>query len=328
MKHRQYWTIVLVIMLCFVTSPAGAVETHQGQIADLDELLASVRQQQLDQRELNEQREREFLADKEGQQARLDQARKVFERSQSKNQPLLKSTQANENEILRLEKQLEDQLQSMGDIASTFREFSGDFAAVISESMVTAQIPGRSEKMYQLGTIEAHPTIEQIQTLWLLLQEEMTESSRIAKFDAGVVATDGQVSRLPVVRIGTFSVLYEAGFLRYAAGTGELLVLNRQPAARYRTAAANFIESKANLATVVIDPTRGGLLGMMGYTPDLRERIDQGGPIARIILSLGALGVLLILWRTISLSGVYLRVRRQIRDFDQPRKSNPLGRIM
>ncbi len=328
MKHRQYWTIVLVIMLCFVTSPAGAVETHQGQIADLDELLESVRQQQLDQRELNEQREREFLADKEGQQARLDQARKVFEQSQSKNQPLLKSTQANENEILRLEKQLEDQLQSMGDIASTFREFSGDFAAVISESMVTAQIPGRSEKMYQLGTIEAHPTIEQIQTLWLLLQEEMTESSRIAKFDAGVVATDGSVSRLPVVRIGTFSVLYEAGFLRYAAGTGELLVLNRQPAARYRTAAANFVESKANLATVVIDPTRGGLLGMMGYTPDLRERIDQGGPIARIILSLGALGVFLTLWRTISLSGVYLRVRRQIRDFDQPRKSNPLGRIM
>jgi biopolymer transport protein ExbB len=240
----------------------------------------------------------------------------------------LLSTEANKTEILRLEKQLEDQLQSMGDIASTFREFSGDFAAVMSESMVTAQIPGRSERMYQLGTIEAHPTIEQIQSLWLLLQEEMTESAKITKFDAAVVATDGSVSTMPVVRLGTFSTLSEAGFLRYVPVTGELLALSRQPAARYRTAASHFINSEADLATAVIDPTRGGLLGMMGYTPGLRERIDQGGPIARIILSLGALGALLTLWRTLSLSAVYLRVRQQIRDFDQPSKSNPLGRIM
>jgi len=328
MKQRQILTALLLIALLFASSLAGAEEVHQGQITDLDELLESVRQQQLSQRELNQQREKEFLADKEGQQARLEKARKAFEQSQRNNQPLLVSTEANEREILRLEKQLEDQLQNMGDIASTFREFSGDFAAVLSESMVTAQFPGRSEKLYQLGTIEAHPTIEQMQTLWLLLQEEMTESARIAEFDAGVVATDGSVSTLPVVRVGTFSVLYEAGFLRYAPGTGELLVLNRQPPATYRSAAASFVDSSEEMATVVIDPTRGGLLGMMGYTPGPRERIDQGGPIARIILSLGALGVLLTLWRTISLSAVYLRVRRQIRDFDQPRQSNPLGRIM
>ena len=328
MKRRQQIGHLLVVVFFLSASPVEAVETPQGQITDLDKLLESVRQQQLSQRELNRQREQAFLQDKEGQQARLDQARGAFARSQSKNQPLLVSTEANKNEILRLERQLEDQLQSMGDMASIFREFSGDFAAVIAESMVTAQIPGRSEKMYQLGTIEAHPTIEQIQSLWLLLQEEMTESARVAKFDAPVVATDGSVSSLPVVRVGTFSVLSEVGFLRYVPATGELLALSRQPAARYRAAATDFINSETDLATAVIDPTRGGLLGMMGYTPGLGERIDQGGPIARIILSLGALGALLTLWRTLSLSAVYLRVRRQIRDFDQPRRSNPLGRIM
>ncbi len=328
MKPRHCNAYVFVTAFLLLTSQVGSVEAQQGQITDLDKLLESVRQQQLSQRELNQQREQAFLADKEGQQARLDQAREAFETSQSKNQPLLVSSEANKNEILRLEKQLQDQLQSMGDIASTFREFSGDFAAVISESMVTAQIPGRSEQMYQLGTIEAHPTIEQIQSLWLLLQEEMTESARIAEFDAPVVATDGSVSTLPVVRVGTFSMLSEVGFLRYIPASGELLALNRQPAARYQNVAVDFIGSNADLATAVVDPTRGGLLGMMGYTPGLRERIDQGGPIARIILVLGALGALLTLWRTLSLSAVYLRVRRQIRDFDQPRSLNPLGRIM
>ena len=328
MKRRHFVRYLLVMAFLFSTTVIGATESPQGQITDLDELLESVQQQQRNQRELNEQRERAFLEDKEGQQARLDQARNAFIQSQSKNQPLLLSTEANKTKILRLEKQLEDQLQSMDDNASTFREFSGDFAAVMSESMITAQIPGRSERMYQLGTIEAHPTIEQIQSLWLLLQEEMTESAKIAKFDAAVVATDGSVSTMPVVRLGTFSTLSEAGFLRYVPATGELLALSRQPAARYRTAATHFIDSEADLVTAVIDPTRGGLLGMMGYTPGLRERIDQGGPIARIILSLGALGALLTLWRTLSLSAVYVRVRQQIRDFDKPSQSNPLGRIM
>ena len=104
-----------------------------------------------EQQKRGKQREQAFLADKKGQQALLDQARKAFEQSQGKNQPLLVSSEANKNEILRLERQLQDQLKSMGDIASTFREFSGDFSAVIAESLVTAQIPGRSEKMYQLG---------------------------------------------------------------------------------------------------------------------------------------------------------------------------------
>jgi len=327
-RRRHLIGYLFVLCLSLSTPPAGAVESTEGQITDLDQLLESVRQQQRSQRELNEQRESAFLADIDGQQARLDQAREAFKQSQVKNQPLLVSTQNNEEEILRLEKQLEDRLQSMGNIAGTFKEFSGDFAAVMSESMVTAQIPGRSEQMFQLGQTETHPTIEQIQALWLLLQEDMTESARVAKFDATVVATNGSEREMPVVRVGTFSMLSEDGFLRYVPATGELLTLSRQPVARYRTAAVNFINSESGLATVVIDPTRGGLLGMLGYTPGLSERIDQGGPIARIILSLGALGLLLTLWRTLSLSAVYLRVRKQIRDLDQPRGSNPLGRIM
>jgi biopolymer transport protein ExbB len=66
----------------------------------------------------------------------------------------------------------------------------------------------------------------------------------------------------------------------------------------------------------------------LSYTPSLRERIDQGGVIALIIIALGGIGLLLTLWRGLYLSAVYLRIRRQMQDLQQPSTGNPLGRVL
>ena len=79
---------------------------------------------------------------------------------------------------------------------------------------------------------------------------------------------------------------------------------------------------------MVVDPTRGNLLGMLAYTPGLQERLEQGGTIGLIILVLGALGLLLAIWRTLYLSFVYLKMNAQLRDVGRPRPNNPLGRVL
>ncbi len=323
------WLIVgLLPVTNTLAEETTAEKTTAGQITDLDQLLEAVRAQQREQRELNARREREFIQDKQRQQVLLAEAKKAFERSQRQNQPLLKTTEANAAEITKLEKQLAGQVESMGDIAATFREFTGDFAAVMQESMVTAQYPARDKKMQSLAQVDSQPTIPQIETLWLLLQEEMTAAARVSRFEATVVASDGSLKRDQVVRIGTFSAYNDEGFLRYIPETGELLSLSRQPAARYRNAAGQFIRGDAELATAVVDPTRGNLLGMMSYTPGLGERIEQGGTIAKIILALGAFGLLLTCWRGLYLAMVHLRVHRQRGDIETPAPSNPLGRVV
>ena len=328
MIRPQLLQIVCLILSLLAVINARADGVSSEQITDLDQLLETVREQQLSQQTLNTRREKEFLEDKQQQQALLTEARDAFNRSQRDNQPLLAVTKANAAEIARLEQQLDDHVQSMGDIADTFHEFAGDYAAVLRESMVTVQFPGRDENLRQLASIDSPPTISDIQSLWLLLQEEMTAAGEVARFEAPVVATDGTSIHLPVVRVGTFSALSERGFLRYIPETAELLALSRQPASRHRAVVEQFTTSSAELATVVIDPTRGGLLGMMSYTPSLRERIDQGGPIARIILVLGAFGMLLTLWHSIHLGIVNLQVRRQMQHIDHLSESNPLGRVM
>jgi len=301
---------------------------QQQQITNLDQLLQSVRAQQREQRARNKQREQQFLKDKKQQQALLTQARRDFDRRKKENQPLLSVTERNKAEIARLEKQLKDVVQDMGDLSSTFREFAGDFSAVLQESMITAQFPERGEQLRSLAGADTQPTIDEMETLWLLLQEEMTEAGKVTVFEAPVVTSDGTAAQRSVLRVGTFSAYAGREFLRYVPETGELLVLSRQPAARYRSAAQDFASQPGAVSSITVDPTRGSLLGMLSYTPSLRERIDQGGTIALIIIGLGALGLLMACWRGLYLSIVSVRVTSQMRNLDSPQSSNPLGRVL
>jgi biopolymer transport protein ExbB len=323
--------LMVVLLASWLALPAGSYAQEplpRQQITDLDQLLESVREQQRQQRARNKQRQQQFLQDKKQQQALLAEARRDFDRRQKENQPLLDVTERNKAEIARLQKQLKDVVRDMGDLSSTFREFAGDFSAVLQESMITAQLPGRSEQLRTLAAAETQPTIAEIETLWLLLQEEMTEAGKVTVFEAPVVNSDGKASQRSALRVGTFSVFSDDDFLRYVPETGELLVLSRQPGARYRSAARDFTARPGAIVPITVDPTRGSLLGMLSYTPSLRERIDQGGAIALIIIGLGILGLLMACWRGLYLGAVALRIRSQMRSLDKPLASNPLGRVL
>jgi biopolymer transport protein ExbB len=322
--------VLLLLPLLLVSLPSHAQEQSlpKQQITDLDQLLEAVRQEQRAQRQRNKQREQQFLRDKNQQQAMLEKARRDFERRQRENQPLVTKTEANAAQIARLEMELETVVQDMGDLSTGFREFAGDFAAVLQESMINAQFPERGEQLGELAATRSQPSIEEIETLWLLLQEEMTEAGKVALFPASVVTADGSSSEREVLRIGMFSAFAGGDFLRYVPETGELLVLSRQPASHLRSDARNFAAEPGQLAAVTVDPTRGSLLGMLSYTPSLQERIEQGGTIALIIIGLGIFGLAMAVWRGVYLALVYLRISGQQRNVTSPQASNPLGRVL
>ncbi|MEH6634207.1 MAG: MotA/TolQ/ExbB proton channel family protein [Halioglobus sp.] len=325
---RSFVATALVLCLFLPLYGHAQEALPEQQITNLDQLLESVREQQRQQRARNQQREQQFLNDKKQQQALLSKAQRDFERRKKENQPLLLTTEDSQAEILRLEKQLQDVTRDMGDLASTFREFAGDFTAVLQESMVTAQLPGRSDQLRALAATNSQPTIDEIETLWVLLQEEMTEAGKVVTFPSSVVTANGTAAQRDVLRIGTFSAYSDDDFLRYVPETGELLILSRQPAARYRGAAQDFAARPGMIGSITVDPTHGSLLGMLSYTPSLRERIDQGGTIALIIIALGVLGMLMAFWRGIYLGVVQLRVGSQLRNLTKPQDSNPLGRVL
>ncbi|MCB1701476.1 MAG: MotA/TolQ/ExbB proton channel family protein [Pseudomonadales bacterium] len=325
---RPLVLVASLALLLLISGPGHGQEAAGEQITNLDQLLDSVRQTQQQQRALNAQREQEFIRDNARQKELMAQARRDLERRQRENQPLLAVTENNKVEIAALQSELKKLVQEVGDLASTFQEFAGDFSAVMQESMITSQYPQRTGELRALAAADTQPTIDQIEALWLLLQQEMTEAGKVALYATPVVLADGTTQQREVLRVGTFSAYADGDFLRYVPETGELLLLSRQPAARFRDEARNFALQSDGVAPITVDPTRGSLLGMLAYTPSLRERIEQGGSIGLIILFLGAFGLLLTIWRTLYLVIVYLRMQAQVRNIDTPNASNPLGRVL
>ena len=305
-----------------------AAAAQQSSITDLDQLLKSVKRDQQQEKQRQKEREAQFLRDKNRQQALLEKARSDYAREQRGNNPLINATEDNAREIESLKKQLEQRKQEMGDIYSIHNQFLGDFAAAMQQSMISVQLPQRGEQLQTLMNNRKLASMDELQALWLLVQEEMTEQGKVATFDAPVVTTSGLLDTRQVTRLGSFSAYGDNGFLRFVPETGEFLELDRQPAGRLLRDAIDFAQSQNSLQAAVIDPTGGSLLGMLSYAPNLRERIEQGGMIGYIIIALGMLGVLLTLWRVGYLGLVAMAIGRQLKNLQQPQNNNPLGRVL
>ena len=61
--------------------------------------------------------------------------------------------------------------------------------------------------------------------------------------------------------------------------------------------ALQFEQQSETLSTVAIDPSRGAILALIVQTPEVSERIQQGGLIGYLILLIGAVGLALGVYR-------------------------------
>jgi biopolymer transport protein ExbB len=92
--------------------------------------------------------------------------------------------------------------------------------------------------------------------------------------------------------------------------------------------AAELQGATSGVVNMALDPSRGGILGLLVQTPSFRERVDQGGIVGyTIILIIAPLGLLICIERFLYLMIVGARVNRQLKS-DTPNANNPLGRVM
>ena len=297
-------------------------------ISNLDQLLQKIKQQQSNEKNLYKQREQRFLKARDQQKKLLEEARDEFLAAQKKNNPLQKVSDDNEEKLKWMREELGRHVQDLGDIHSIYNEFSGDFIARMTDSLVQTQLNKREPQLSKLSQTETLPDIESMRALWLLLQEEMTEAGKIQQYQANVVQANGQMQSQTVNRIATFSAISNGKMLRYLPQTRELVTVARQPA-EYQRYIANF--GKANddgMSWVVIDPTRGSLLGLLGQSPSLKERIMQGKEVGYVIIALAIAGLLIACYRIIYLSLVQVKIRKQLKAPDNPLNTNPLGRVL
>lgn len=294
---------------------------------DLDQLLREVKKSQGLEGKINKKREALFIKEQQQQQQLLAEARSELQKQQKQSKQLKSRLDNNEQALSQLETELNDRSGVLGELFGVARQAAGDLKADLDNSLVSAQLPDRTQQLDKISKSKALPTIQQLEALWFTLQQEMTETGKVVHYQTEILSASGDPYKAKVIRIGAFNTLSAEGqYLRYLPETGKLVELARQPEAKYLSLAADLVDTSTGNADIAIDPTRGVILSMLIQTPNTLERIQQGGLIGYIILLLGAFGLVYAVLRLIVL---ILTGKKMTQQMDSPdtHEDNPLGRV-
>lgn len=329
-KSGTLVSLVLAATIGLLSSNSFAADA-----VTLDELLERVKQGTAQDNKEQKEREARFLREKNDQAKLLAEAKKIRAQEEARSAKLEADYAANEIRIANKRQQLTERLGVLKELFGTVQGVAGDTRSTIVGSLISSQYQGRAEFLDQLikkmGSNTKLATIEELEQLWYLMQQEMTESGRIARFNTTVVSPDGTREEKEVVRVGTYNIVSDGDYLQYDQDTETLLVLPRQPAGRYTSSAGALQNATEGFSQFGVDPTGpsgGSFLAALIDSPTLVERIHQGREVGYIIIAIGIVALLISIWRLLALSAVGAKVNSQLKNTSTPKTNNPLGRVL
>jgi biopolymer transport protein ExbB len=327
MKNLKKLTLIFIATLTF----AGNALSQETKALDLDALLKQLAEGKFQQNQQNIDREKEFVQKRTEQDAMLTDASDRRDDELTASTRLETQYEENEFKIADLKEALNNRLGSLKELFGSLQQTAGDTKNKFKTSIISAQIPGRDvfldEMAQSMGKSSKLASIEDIERVWFEMQREMTESGKVTKFNTDVVEAGGLKVNKEVLRVGAFALVSDGKYLYYQSETATVGELVRQPANRFVASAQALQDSTGELVTFGLDPTAGTILGLLVNAPNLKERIHQGDLVGYIIIAVGAIGILVAVWRFVVLTLVSASVKRQLKS-DTFKDNNPLGRVM
>jgi len=316
------------LALCLAAVAAGAEPAAPGaeQATSLDQLLDQVRSANERESVENQRRVEEFRRDRAQQEELLAKAKATLAAEEARSEEIKVVYDENEKRIPELTAKLKDREGTLGEMFGVVRQIAGDTRGQLASSLISSQFPGREAFLEELSESRTNPVMEQIEQLWFVLQQEMTEQGKVVRYPATVVSVQGGEAQAQVTRVGPFNAVSGGKYLQYVEETGKLGVLARQPESRHIETVAP-LESATTVTGFAIDPARGSILSKLIEAPSFEERIEQGGSVGYVIIVLGIFGVALALYRLAYLSIVGRRIRGQLSS-STANLASPLGRIL
>lgn len=330
MTMKHFKSAMAALMGTAMIATAGPAVA---QIDSINSLLNQIRTDTAEQERINRQRVQEFEANAAQQTAELNRARAELSSLEADARRVENQFAANQDRIDELKAELTAAQGEFGEVFGLARSMAGEFKSTLDRSLITAQMPNRTEVLGRVANSDALPSTADLNNIWQTMLEEMELQRQVATFNANV-ASLGEGT--PVTRVGPFVAFTENGgdFLQYNPPTSDgedlplLSLLPAQPGGAISAAADNVIDaSSGEVVYAPIDPTRGELLKTFDLRPGPMERALQGGVIGIIIMALGAITAILGLLLIIRLFLIRMAVAGQKRKA-QPSKSNALGRVM
>ena len=318
--------IVVLLMAGLLAAGLIQMPVAHAQPQTIDEVLRAMQAERRAVSETNQQREDRFRREQATQEAELRRLRGEVQAAEAEATRLENLRNQLDRELDELRAQLAERQGEFGELFGVARAAAASLNEQLQDSLISTQFAGRGDDLVRMAQADRLPTIQQLENLWFTMLQEASEQGNVARFQAQVIGEGNQLARETVVRVGPFTAFSETGFMVPSEGT--LRYLARQPG-RTELAAARraFNHTGDGAVRGVIDPSLGTLLGLVVETPNLQERVAQGGGIGYAIIVVAAFGILLALVRWLMLTITALKVRSQMKS-STPSKGNPLGRIM
>jgi biopolymer transport protein ExbB len=295
----------------------------------LDDLLQKVKNARTEEAKLHEARIAEFQRARDQQAKLLAEAIRERDAAEARSQAMSKQYDANDLRIAELSNMLKQREGSLGEVFGVTRQVAGDVSSALHQSLISAQIPGRTEFLTELAAAKSLPSSAQLEQLWFEMLREMTESGKVARFKTRLVEPGGEAHEAEVVRVGPFTASSDGRYLSYQQNLNQLTVLARQPSSDLTGMARDLQEANNGYVGAVLDPARGVLMDLYVQRPNWVERVKNGEIVVNlVILGVGAIGAILAIWQFIYLLRVQIQMRNQLKDLDHPRTNNPLGRVL
>ena len=319
---------IIIALISLVSIPAYSQQSAN----TIDQLLDRVQQGKLSDTKENQQRETEFRQKRDQQERMLADAEttKVNEEIRSSElEALFETNEAVNND---LQDTLNERLGALKELFGVMQQVAGDARTRFDNSVTNVQYPDRTmfleDLAKKIGSNSKLPSIAEIERLWFMLQQEMTESGKVVKFTADVIDTNGAKSPTEVVRVGLFNIVADGKYLNYSPETKNVTEIPRQPEGRRFTGSTSelFDPSDEKIA-FGLDPTLGGVLASLVARPNLIERVQQGGIVGYLVILLGLFGVSIAGQRWFILQAADKAVTAQL-ESSTISDDNALGRVL
>ena len=318
----KYFLLILVLSLSLTHLAAAESKLN------IEELIKQVRTEAHDEHRHNQEREARFIAERDRQKQRLTELKAQIAKAKTYAETLRGRFEQNEKTLIELDKQLQKEAGDLSDLFAVVRQNVVELRSLIWRSMISAQFPKRADFLNRLEAKTGFGiSIDELKQVWMLVLDEINQAGKVVRFKAPVITTKGEEVTSMVTRSGVFTATSKGRFLKYLPESGKLVELARQPALRYQEMATDLEQAEEGVHAMAVDPTKGSILGLLVRSPDLVERIRQGGYIGYLILLLGAVGLLIVAYRYLWLGLVNRRIKYQLNS-DKPGLDNPLGRLM
>lgn len=314
----------LLIALLLLAAPFAASAQ-----STLDELLQQVQRAAQEEQRIDQERLQRFVRERNNQRALLEQARAELRAEEQRSDRLRNEFDQNELALVELETTLDERMGNLGELFGVVRQVSGDMRGNLQDSMVSAQLPGRSEFFADLAERRELPTVGELRQVWFEMVREIAQSGKVVRFNSDLINADGVLEEnREVVRLGVFNVVSDGKFLQWDGGQGLLIELPRQPAGRFQSMAQDLQDAReGEVVDMAVDGSMGAILAQVVRSPTLTERIRQGAEVGYVIIALGIFGVLFALWRGIVLTLKGNAIKRQLKR-DEADEGNALGRVL